>query len=71
MGSEWRKIIAMTRNQHMRNVHPPFFFSSFPSQFTSPQSFSALNNRARHPLKVLQSSSQILKHLCDFPLPQC
>lgn len=36
----------------MRSVQSPFFFTSFPSQFTSLQSFSALNNRARHPLKV-------------------
>ena len=51
-GSERRKIIARTRNQHMRSVHSPFSFTSFPSQFTSLQSFSALNNRARHLLKV-------------------
>lgn len=51
-GSERRKITARTRNQHMRSVHSPFSFTSFPSQFTSLQSFLALNDRVRHPLKV-------------------
>ena len=54
-GSERRKIIARTRNQHMLRVHSPFSFTSFPSQFSSLQSFSALNDRVRHLLKVLGS----------------